>query len=83
MIDHNTLRQIKSNTILFLLYTVFIGGLLRRNLFICHSACAAIIFKLLRRKYFSNFELNRAAQAQIRLEMVVFQSNVIKVKKKH
>ena len=55
--------------------------------FTCDSACAAIIFKRLswslRRKYFSNFEGNRASAIQIRLGRIVFQSNVIKVKKKH
>ena len=38
---------------------------LHRNYFTCDSACAAIIFKRLhwrlRRKYFSNFERNRAS----------------------
>ena len=48
--------------------------------FTCDSACAAIIFKRLRLKYFSNFERNRASATQIQLGRMVFQSNEIKVK---
>ena len=64
------------------------AGHLRRNYFTCDSACASTIFKRLRwrlcRKYFSNFERNRASAIQIslRLKIIVFQQLWLKFRKK-
>ena len=52
---------------------------------ICPAIIAAQLFHLrwrLHRKYFCNFERTRASASLIRLCMIVFQSNVIKINKK-